>query len=403
MTEKRSSLTATMTRRRGARRENGGCIIIVCVVLILGGCGDPPVAGVTTGPVARAGVIDTWSLEASPLVEIGEADGDEHYLFHDIVSVVRLPNGNIAVLDAGSAQLRFYDGEGRHLRTTGGEGSGPGEYRAPARLYLTHEDSLQVFDSRTRMETTVDTAGTFVRAVRYETREDETFTRDAWLYGRMLVDGPMLPVDRRAVRGALDRIPQAMAADSFTFVIIDGFGRPWARAEPHDPEQSSRWLVYGPDGDALATVRTPARFQLQHIGARFLAGRGWDTVSVERVQVFAYDAPDPTARPHRSHVLSADAPAPESMPDDTRRAMQSVLRNAMTQQEIFYSKSYHYAWRADQLEWPDDMKGLTVHITASGPSGYTILLFHASITGSCGVAVGTGGPVGWVPGVVSCT
>jgi hypothetical protein len=61
-----------------------------------------------------------------------------------------------------------------------------------------------------------------------------------------------------------------------------------------------------------------------------------------------------------------------------------------------------YAWRADQLQWPEDMKGFSAHITASGPRGYTMIIFNANDGGACGVASGTGGPVGWTPGVILC-
>jgi hypothetical protein len=310
-----------------------------------------------------------------------------------------LGNGNIAVLDGGVAQLRFYDPKGQHIRTTGRKGSGPGEFRAPARIYRTHADTRLFFDGGTLMESTVDTAGVFVRAVRFEVEPNQPFKRDAWLWRRVFVDGPVRTSDRGAVAAALERLPAMEAADSFLFVKIDGFGRLWTRHEPHDPEHPSTWHVFGASGQPLGVIRTPPRFQIQDIGTNRLAGRGWDELGVEHVQVFAYDAPPP---PQRSTLPVPDDLDLSPGPRPLRRDIAGMLRNATSQQEIFYSMNSRYAWRADQLQWPEDMKGFSAHITASGPRGYTMIIFNANDGGACGVASGTGGPVGWTPGVILC-
>jgi hypothetical protein len=375
-------------------------LLVPGLVLTLSSCSEPQAAGATPNGGEGAMPSTEWRVDPAPILQIGESDGDDAYLFQDIVSVVMLGNGNIAVLDAGPAQLRFYDSSGRHIRTTGGKGSGPGEYRVPARVYHPHADTLLVFDSGLRMETTVDTGGKFVRAVRFEPPATQPFPRDTWLWRRTLVDGPSGIEDRGQLAYALERVPEVQAADSFRFVKVDTFSRLWTRTEPHDPDQPSTWHVFSLAGEPLAVVRTPARFQLQAIGEDRIAGRGWDELGVERVQVFAYDAPAPLwddrAR-GTAAITSGDA-----MPEEIRNGMRGLLRQAMSQQEIFYSKDYSYASSADQLPWPDDMEGYTVHIMGSGPRGYTMLIFHASAPGTCGVTTGMGGPVGWTPGVVLC-
>ena len=375
-------------------------VLVPGLVLTLSTCSEPQAAGATPNAAEEAIPSAEWPVDPAPTLQIGESDGDDAYLFQDIVSVVMLGNGNVAVLDAGPAHLRFYDSSGRHIRTTGGKGSGPGEYRVPARVYQPHADTLLVFDSGSRMETTVDTGGTFVRAVRFEPPATQPFPRDTWLWRRTLVDGPSGIEDRGHLAYALERVPAVQAADSFRFVKVDDFGRLWTRTEPHDPDQPSTWHVFSPAGDPLAIVRTPARFQLQAIAEDRIAGRGWDELGVERVQVYAYDAPAPVGE-IRARGTAA-IPSGEAMPEEIRNGMRGLLRQAMTQQEIFYSKDYSYASSADQLPWPDDMEGYTVHIMGSGPRGYTMLIFHASAPGTCGVTTGMGGPVGWTPGVVLC-
>lgn len=385
-----------MVERRGHAR-----FLIVVIPILITSCGDAQAnaGGEPSGTSALP--VEPWAVSSVPSVEIGQADGDDAYLFQDIVSVAVLGNGNVAVLDAGPAQLRFYDGQGAHLRTTGRKGGGPGEYRAPARVYRTHADTLLVFDSGSGMETVVDTSGGFVRATPFEPTAEGPFKRDAWLWRRMLIDGPRLVEHRGAVARALERLPVIAAADSFQFVQVDGFGRLWTRREPHDPEQPSTWHVFGPTGEPLGVVSTPARFQLQDIGAAYLAGRGWDEVGVERVQVFAYDAPQPSAVEQHGEIESV-RPSTE-MPEAILTGMRGLLRHATSQQEIFYSKGYRYASSAEQLEWPSDMEGYTVHIMGSGPRGYTMLIFHESAPGICGIKMGMGGPVGWTPGIVHCS
>lgn len=388
-----------MVERRGRARFR---IIVTPLLLVLPtSCSDAQANG-GAGPAGTSALpVEEWVVSSAPTLEIGQADGADAYLFQDIVSVARLGNGNIAVLDAGPAQLRFYDGGGVHVRTTGRKGGGPGEYRVPARVYRTHEDTLLVFDAGSGMETVVDTSGRFVRATRFEPVADDPFKRDAWLWRRMLIDGPRNAENRPHVVRALERLPISAAADSFQFVQVDGFGRLWTRREPHDPEQPSAWHVFGASGEPLGVVRTPARFQLQDIGEDYLAGRGWDEMGVERVQVFEYDAPPASAVEH--HGAEASVRRATDMPEAILTGMRGLLRHAMSQQEIFYSKDYRYASRADQLEWPSEMEGYTVHIMGSGPRGYTMLIIHESAPGICGIKMGMGGPVGWTPGIVHCS
>ncbi|MGH7502523.1 MAG: hypothetical protein ACREL7_12290, partial [Longimicrobiales bacterium] len=328
---------ANLSFRLWSISSRSGLVGGAALPLLIMGCGDPRADGEATARNTES-VPMAWTVEGQPQLEIGEADGDERYLFHEITSVVRLPNGNIAVLNAGSGEIRLYDAQGGHVRTTGGTGSGPGEYRMPARIYLTHPDSLLVFDADTRMETVLDTAARFQRSVRYEVAEDETFTRDVWLYGRMLVDGPMLPGDRPALRPALDRLPP-VAVDSFRFVRLDPFGRFWTRIEPHNSDRRSEWQVYDSEGDILANVQLPARFELLDIGTDYLAGRARDRMNVERVRIYSYQAPshwtrkeitNPPARPAANAMASAamSANTPAAMIEDVRTEMQALLRHA---------------------------------------------------------------------------
>ena len=78
----------------------------------------------------------TWTVVPVPSVTIGESHGGEEYLLGSIRDLLRLQDGRTIVADAGSKTLRFYDPSGRHLRTVGREGAGPGEFRDIAGIAL---------------------------------------------------------------------------------------------------------------------------------------------------------------------------------------------------------------------------------------------------------------------------
>ncbi len=67
-------------------------------------------------------------MSDEPILDIGVLEGDRFYQFDQIVGGKRLSDGRIAVANAGSLELRYYDAEGKHLFSTGREGGGPGEF-----------------------------------------------------------------------------------------------------------------------------------------------------------------------------------------------------------------------------------------------------------------------------------
>jgi hypothetical protein len=66
------------------------------------------------------------------------------------------------VANAGSNEVRVYGVGGRHVRTIGREGAGPGEFRYPRKLWHLN-DTLLVLDLD--RASYFDTAGTFIRSV----------------------------------------------------------------------------------------------------------------------------------------------------------------------------------------------------------------------------------------------
>lgn len=90
---------------------------------------------------------ERWTLPAEPALEVGVVEGEEAYQLSGVVGAVWSARDELVVANGDTDELRFYDASGRHLRTVGGEGEGPGEFSA---LYSLHRrgDSLVAHDAR---------------------------------------------------------------------------------------------------------------------------------------------------------------------------------------------------------------------------------------------------------------
>ena len=110
-----------------------------------------------------------WSVSTDPVVAIGSAAGDSAYQFDRVMGLVRLSDGRWVVGDMGSSQLRYYDAEGRHLKSAGRNGDGPGEFRQIMAVFRLRGDTLAGDDSHNRLQL-FDNAGNFVATMRQNDR-----------------------------------------------------------------------------------------------------------------------------------------------------------------------------------------------------------------------------------------
>jgi len=76
-----------------------------------------------------------WSAGArlTPVVSIGVLDGDERYIFGNVLAVARDSLNRVLVLDGQANAIRVYNADGTYADTWGREGAGPGELRNPDR------------------------------------------------------------------------------------------------------------------------------------------------------------------------------------------------------------------------------------------------------------------------------
>jgi hypothetical protein len=81
---------------------------------------------------------------------IGQEAGDESYMFSELRSVQVDDQENIYVLDWKDISIKIFDKTGKHLRTFGKKGQGPGEIQTPTRMLLTPGGKLAILDSGNR-------------------------------------------------------------------------------------------------------------------------------------------------------------------------------------------------------------------------------------------------------------
>jgi hypothetical protein len=112
-----------------------------------------------------------WTLTAEPVVDIGEGTAEEYQLFR-VEGAARLSDGRIVVADGGSQELRFYDSAGRHERSIGGRGSGPGEFQYVNLVGAGPGDTLWTWDEGLRRYSAFAPTGELLRSAVLEPFEE---------------------------------------------------------------------------------------------------------------------------------------------------------------------------------------------------------------------------------------
>lgn len=117
-----------------------------------------------------------WRLDTVPAVRIGgDEESDPAYDLLQVNDVIRLGDGRIALINSGTSEVRIYDRAGRHLRTVGRAGEGPGEFRVIETLDRSAGDTLHVYDYMLRRATSIAPDGTLLGSLTLRAELDGAF------------------------------------------------------------------------------------------------------------------------------------------------------------------------------------------------------------------------------------
>jgi len=101
---------------------------------------------------------EAWTVSQSPVLEIGQMDADPAYELFRIRGLARLSDGTVVVGEAGASEIRFFGPDGRHIRSVGREGEGPGEFSTLFGIYA-RGDTVFAYDYRLSRVTLFDAEG----------------------------------------------------------------------------------------------------------------------------------------------------------------------------------------------------------------------------------------------------
>lgn len=105
----------------------------------------------------------TWKVIEELRLGAVDAEGPEQ--FGEIRAIAVDGEGRIYVLDGHAQQVRVFDAGGRHVRTVGREGAGPGELRRAMTMLFDPQGHLRVLDPQNNRISVFDTAGAYLEGL----------------------------------------------------------------------------------------------------------------------------------------------------------------------------------------------------------------------------------------------
>ena len=304
-------------RRTRARRRvpsTGAWISGVLISLLAcGNNGEPPstqalltdsagVAIVTSPP----GAATYAAVAPEPALSIGVLDGPDEEIFGRIASVARDDAGRFIVADGQVGEIRLFDAGGDHLRTWGGAGDGPGEFRTLAGAWPTPEGVIVAVDSRLDRITRFTPDGGLLTTATFSGLGGQASSRPLRLAGRNAVLSrarslPPMPgdVDLRdalaALSNPLGNQPEYIVRHDLTGALIDTVATVPARATQTSGEGSGTGMTIQImripfSADATATASPEGRVAVTTSRAYELSLYGPDG-TLERIVRLAEEPP----------------------------------------------------------------------------------------------------------------
>lgn len=238
---------------RGCGRRRRLPVAIVLALAAACAVGDP---GATTSQVTdSAGVSivtstgSVWGegrahVDSTPVLRIG-AEPSGPYQFSFISSALLLEGGGVAVVELSANEIRLFDAEGRHVRSVGRRGRGPGEFQVISGLFRRSDDSLVAYDQIERRLTVWPLAGGEPRVVR---SQPVPRVRGSFSAFGTLGDGRLVLYNPGS--GFRPDLAPGLQWDTTDVVVLDpadGTGRTVARLPSRQ-----QWILPGGDTRVLA-------------------------------------------------------------------------------------------------------------------------------------------------------
>lgn len=94
--------------------------------------------------VAAWGEEARWSVDSTPILVIGQEEGEDAHMLSIVRGALRFDDDSIVIADGSTRQLRLFDSNGQFLRAAGRRGPGPGEFRTLERIARCGRDEVWV-------------------------------------------------------------------------------------------------------------------------------------------------------------------------------------------------------------------------------------------------------------------
>jgi len=132
-----------------------------------------------------------WTLSPEPIFQVGAVEGPPELQLHRVLDGLLLDGGEVAVVNGGNQEVRFYDARGGYRGAQGLPGEGPGEYRGLQSIFRLPADSVLAWDGALRRATVIGPQGKLARTL--SLRQDLISPRVVGTFR----DGTFLVVDAR--------------------------------------------------------------------------------------------------------------------------------------------------------------------------------------------------------------
>lgn len=134
-------------------------LALAALAIVSVGCAPDPSEESAAESASAASVQAALTLAADPTFVLGGIEVPAPEQFGSLNGVATMPDGSLWVMEWQTRELRHFDPSGAHLRTVGGPGDGPGEFRNPTLVGVGPGDSLFVVDQGIGRATVFSGAG----------------------------------------------------------------------------------------------------------------------------------------------------------------------------------------------------------------------------------------------------